>query len=473
MLTDCNNSQPFRTVNCVVDSLYLRVLRQGVQSNYLKQQVPIWRKFKKEYDQDTKPYLVRLPGLGTFELKPFGQKPYEFVFVNKDVGNIYIWNPDRWSTAYSSQTGQFLVDFRSKYLQFYGLEGVRQFVERLAKAFVLKLSFTMAMGWERISRVDLATDTQLPKAPTWSDLPRYVSRSRKNQGYSDSIQADLDQARDLLRSLKKSPPPKGNKGGANYNLSAEEFDLVKRVLDSVSVPGDGDAELSSVVYQKDLQSIYFGRLASMLLCTRYDKRASLKVHKKEYLEGIWKSNGWDGKSDVWRTEFKLKSAFLRQAGTMLVTGEQVRDLRDFKTFCRFIPRVWQYLTHEWLRLTDPNPDDTNCTRWQTSEEWTFVQNAFYSNEAVRRYKPPKAPIDEQLRAQMCGVALTMAALKANSDYDGEIALEVANHLMEFFSKDDFYDRLSERRGRLGCDDFTFAALADQLRAERMLEGEGS
>lgn len=473
MLTDCNEPQSFRTVNCVVDSLYLRVLRQGVQSNYLKQQAPIWRRFKKEADQDTKPYLVRLPGLGTFELKPFGQKPYEFVLVNKDVANIYIWNPDRWATAISSRTGQFLVDFRSKYLQFYGLDGVAAFVERLAKAFVLKLSFSMAMGWERISRVDLATDTQLPVAPDWSDLGRYVSRSRKNEGYSDSTEADIDQAKKLLRSLKQSAPPKGNKGGANYSLSVEDLDLIHRALDSVSVSGDTDASVSRVIYQKSLQSIYFGRLSSMLLCTRYDKWASLRVHKKEYLEGIWRSNGWDGESPVWRTEFKLKAPFLKQCGVLLANGERARDLRDFKQFRRFIPKIWQYLTHEWLRLTDPNPEDTNCTRWQTAEEWTHIQNAFYSNESIKRYKPPKAPIDEQLRAQMCGVALTMAALKATSDYDGEIALEVANHLMQFFSKDDFYDRLAERRGKLGCDDFTHAALADQLRAERMLEGEGS
>lgn len=448
-------------------------MRAGVASNYLKQQIPIWRRFKKEAGEDTPPYLVRLPGLGTFELKPFGKKPYEFLLVNKDVGKIYIWNPDRWASAISTQTGQFLVDFRSKYLQFYGLPGVRSFVDRLTEAFVFRLKFDGPVGWERISRADLATDTQLPVAPDWSDLERYVSRSRKNQGYADTIQAELDQARELLRSLKAATPPNGNKGGATYKLGVEDLDLIERVLDSVSVPEQEDAYVYRVVYQKDLQSIYFGRMASMLLCTRYDKWASLRPQKKEYLEGIWRSNGWDGKSPVWRTEFKLKGPFLKEAGLLLEGKGNITDLRHFKTFCRYIPKVWQYLTTDWLRLTIPNDGDSNRWRWELDPEWKHIQYAFWSPDAIKRRKPPRAPIDEQLRAQMCGVALTLAARRATSDSDEEIFLEVTNHLMAFFSSSDFYDRLAERRGELGCDDFTFAALADQLRAEHLLSGEGS
>jgi len=473
MLTKIESCPLARTVNSVVDSLYLRIMRQCVPSNWLTKQLPRWRHFQATADFDAKPYLVFLRNLGTFELKPFGKKPYAFILVNKEVGRICVWNPDKWESAVSSQTGQFFVEFRSKYLQAYGLKGVRSFVKNLCKLFTVSMTFDLPLGWERISRVDLATDTQLITPPKWEDLPRYVSRSRKNEPFADSIATELEQSIELLRGFKSAPPPRDNKGGATYNLTAEQLDLVLRTLEAVKVPEVEDGYIYRILHTKEIQTIYFGRFASSLCGVRYDKLATLELQKKQYLKDVWRSNGWDGKSSVWRTEFRLKGPFLAEAGLMLDSGEKLQDLREFNTFCRYLPKVWQYLTQDWLRLTVPSKTDSNQWRWSLDPEWEVIQNAMFHQDKIRRYPRLKNPIDSQMTAQMRGVALTLAARRATWDCDREAAIAVLNDLATWFSDDEFDRRLAERRSALGYDDFTHAAFADEMRAEWLLEGEGS
>jgi len=473
MLTKIESCPLARTVNCVVDSLYLRILRQCIPSDWLKRELPKWREFQATADFETKPYLVFLRNLGTFELKAFGKQPYAFILVNKEVGRICVWNPDKWESAISSQTGQFFVEFRSKYLQTYGLPGVRSFVKNLCKLLTVSLTFDVPYGWERISRIDLATDTQTYHPPQWDDLRRYVSRSRKNEGDSDSIATELEQSLALLRGLISSPPPHDNKGGATYNLSSEQVDLLRRTLESVKVPEVEDGYVYRLLHTKNLQTIYFGRFASALCGVRYDKLATLELQKKQYLKEVWKANGWDGHSPVWRTEFRLKGPFLAEAGLLLDSGEKLQDLRDFSTFCRHLPKVWQYLTRDWLRLTIPSETDSNQWRWALDPEWEIIQNAMFSQDKIKRYPRLRNPIDAQMTAQMRGVALTLAARRAEWDCDGEAAIAVLNDLATWFAEDEFDRRLAERRSLLGCDDFTHAAFADEMRAEWLLEGEGS
>jgi hypothetical protein len=219
--------------------------------------------------------------------------------------------------------------------------------------------------------------------------------------------------------------------------------------------------------------MYFGRFASALHAIRYDKLASLEHQKKQYLKDVWRKNGWNGVSPVWRTEFRLKSPFLKQAGLILHSGEKLQDLRDFKIFCRYLPQVWQYLTQDWLRLTVPDENDSNQWQWQVDEEWQVIQNAVFCQDKIKRYPELRNPVDSQMTAQMRGVALTLAARRAQWDGDREAAIAVLNDLATWFSDNVFDRRLAARRELLGCDDFTHASFADELRAEHLLEGEGS
>ena len=473
MLTVVNSQVSSRCVNSVLDSLYLRVMRECIPSNWLRAQYPKWREFQQSEERLSEPYHVEVPGLGSFRLLPFSQQPYLFTLVHPEIANVYIWNPRKWETAVSSQTGQFLIDFRSKYLQITGLEGVREFVHNLTHACCTSLLLDEYNGWEMISRGDLATDTQLAIAPTWDDLGNYVTRARQKEGDDDVTFGELRRSKALLKELLGRTPPPGNKGGGTYNLRQDQLEMLQRALNTAEAEVDDSAILSKVCWRKDLQTVYFGRFASSLLGTRYDKLASLAVQGKEYLKPIWRKNGWDGKSPVWRTEFRLKSAFLRQAGLLLGDGEKIVDLRHFETFCKYIPQIWAYLTSDWLRLTIPSESDSNNRRWETDPEWAVVQNAFPSDDAIKRYPPAKKPDPKQLRAQMVGVALTIAAKTADSDDDEGSAIAVLQDLATFFSDETYTLKLAERRKLLGCDDYSHSALADKLRAEWLLQGNGS
>lgn len=43
----------------------------------------------------------------------------------------------------------------------------------------------------------------------------------------------------------------------------------------------------------------------------YNKSLEVKKHQKEWFEDIWRAHGWDGKSTVWRVEFRFKRSFER------------------------------------------------------------------------------------------------------------------------------------------------------------------
>lgn len=473
MLTVVNSQVSSICVNAVLDSLYLRVMRQCIPSNWLTTEFPKWRAFQKSEEERNEPYMVEVPGLGTFQLLPYGQKPYMFSLVNPEIANIYIWNPRKWETAVSSQTGQFLIDFRSKYLQFNGLDGVRRFVHNLTHAFCCAILMDEYNGWEKISRADLATDTQLAIAPDWSDLGNYVTRARQKEGDDDVTFAELKRSKALLNELLGRTPPTGNKGGATYNLRRDQVEMLNRALKAAEVGISEDASLTRVCWRKQLQTMYFGRFSSDLLATRYDKLASLAVQGKEYLKPIWRANGWDGKSHVWRSEFRLKAAFLRQCGALLSDGSKIQDMRHFEVFCANIPKIWRYLTTEWLRLTIPSETDVNNRRWEMDPEWRVVQDAFESPDAIKRYPPAKKPDPKQLRAQMVGVALTIAAKVAESDDDEGSAVAVLHDLATFFAEETYSIKLLERRKLLGVDDYSHSALADKLRAEWLMQGMGS
>lgn len=461
-----------RNLNSLVDSLYLRVLRVAVPSQWLYKQFPLWRQWKQERQDDSK-LFVEIPGLGSFEVKSFSKKPYEFILVNREVCNILVWNPDKWETACSSETGQFLIDFRSRYLQQHGLPGVRDLVHNLTRAFCCALLLDNPNGWERISRVDLATDTQIAIAPDWSDLERYVTRARDRDGAGALDEWEIERAREVLQDLSDQQPPSGNKGCGIYEVSNEDLQNLLRVASSAIEQYESNGYLYRAMFRKNLKTLYFGRFSSALHAIRYDKLASLKTQGKEYMKDLWLEQGWDGESPVWRTEFRLTAPFLRQAGLSLDTGEEKRDLRGFDDFCNAIPQIWQYLTTEWLTLRLPDEHDQNCARWELDPEWVEIQGAFPHQDVIDRKPPLPRPDDDQLMAQLKGVALSIVANRSQQDVDFSATRSVLHELGNFFSQAVYSTKVLLRRKRLGCDDYTHAALATQLRAEWMMEGEGS
>lgn len=469
-----------KILNCGIDSLYLRLCRIARPSYWLSSQVAAWRKYQAGEGEDV--YLVEIPEIGTFKLLPFKDRPYEFLLTNREIGNLSIWNPDKWQSAIEGQTGQFYLDVRSKFLQYEGIEGVRRLIKAIESVFCAQIvtekqdgTPLKMSGWERISRVDLFVDVQAP-AMTWGELPKYVSRARKKEVNPDSS-TETQRAQALLKRLRSeltasAPPHGGNKGGAKCSLTLEDLAL----LDSAVAQDRGveqDGYLYRCLFTNDPQSLYFGRFGSALYGRQYDKLASLEIQNKQYMREIWLNNGWDGTSPVRRQEFSLSGDFLRQVQVFEVQDAPL-DYRDFDRFLGVADEIWHYLTHDWLRLTVPDPCDQTKSRWQTDPLWEVIQSGFSCNTWQMVRTPPQRSCPEShLVAQMRGLALSIAARRSQSDEELETGFSIVQDILSFVDEDQYVEKLRKRRRVLGIDDFSDTIFSAYKRAQTLAEGFGS
>jgi predicted NAD-dependent protein-ADP-ribosyltransferase YbiA (DUF1768 family) len=468
-----------QVVSVAIDSLYLRLGQRGaIPSTWLLERYKEWREYKDSYSwaNQEKPLMVEFPGLGTFRLLPRGHRPYEFTFVNPEIGDIHIWNPDKWGS--SQHTGQILLDYRSKYLQQQSLwlNGVSSFNEECFKLFYhLKREYERYehMRFIKVVRVDIAVD--VTHNFTWSDLPRFVKRAKKVDSYTVAplLVESLQSLQNLLQDADSPNRPLGdNKGGGNYNegskleIDRKHLGLISQLVKE-AIAAQNEPDVTRVISTRDVQTIYFGRFASELYGRLYDKTASLEVQGKQWMRGIWADNGWDGESKVWRMEFSLSGDYLKNCHALVDDEGKSKDLRNFVDFLCALPSIWKYLTTEWLRHT--NPECTNQSRWKTSEVWTVIQKALESSDIAWRQKRRAEPEPKQIKAQTLGCLLTWAAYQSKAHY----AIQPHAEIQEYLFSDRFLSDLIERRKLLGQDDFTDTAISAHMRTVRMLRGEGS
>jgi hypothetical protein len=474
-------------LNTVVDSLDLRISRIASSSEWLKLQLQSWRDYQDKSDFESDPLMVLLSGLGYWRLKWSGRKPYEFVLINPNICDIYIWNPDKWDKAISTQTGQIYVSFRSEFLQHLGLDAVVSFIGELHRIFFASWS----NGFVRVSRGDLAADVQLEQNFGWSDVTKFVSRSRYREIAANSDESIVDRAKDVVDRILAASPPQGITRGVlptaepqTCSMTVDQLELIKAALDSFGIGEDG--YLYRSCHTREPQTFYFGRFGSPLYARIYDKLSSLDKQAKGYMRDIWLAAGWDGVSPVWRFEFSLSGDFLKEAVDLMHhddSGCCPHDLREFADFKQAIPSLWAYLTERWLRHTSPSDTDLNLWRSLPSEIWSVVQSAFGGADAVPavRMEHPKKYDDRQMFAQLRGIALSVAAERSPTDALNESAYSCVFELWNYFESSTFEDEFLERRRLRGKDDLsrsTAEGLSDtdfsaQLRSERMLEDGSS
>lgn len=461
-------------LNEVIDSLDLRILRYAGPSSWFAAEYPRWREYQQRCAIGDDPYLVDVPRLGSFTLHPVKDRPYEFVLKNPELGNIRVWNPDAWQSAINGQVGQLYLQLRSKFLQFEGLAGADRFVAAVSRAFFLPFKAFKNLGWARISRADLAVDQQVDRGQEWADVGRYVGRARIKDIWA--ADATISRAYELLGIPLSSSPPQDNRGGSTYTklLGADEIQELKGILDGLQPQRDADNQFVRAIARSEPQTLYFGKFGGALYARRYDKLASLNRQGKAYMRRIWSEAGWDGESPVWRTEFSLSGDALKCMGCTDEEGEVFADLRNLKDFRKNIRRIWAYLTHSWLRFTTPENGDRNRWRWPLAPEWVELQQAFAANEcSITRIEWPKNPDDSQLRAQLKGVALSLAALNATTDAPDEPSMGWLSELIDWADSPSFAPDLEDRRRELGVDDLSDTALSARFRREMLMEGLGS
>lgn len=128
---------------------------------------------------------------------------------------------------------------------------------------------------------------------------------------------------------------------------------------------------------KQVATLDFGKHTSPLSCCIYFKSAEIiqQSPTKIWFHDLWKRNGWDGESDVWRVEFRLTRELLHAF-----------HIEDAHELPEHIPALWEYcagrpgggsdgLPDGWLRYTTPLLD-TNRSRWPVHPAWAVVQAAF-------------------------------------------------------------------------------------------------
>jgi hypothetical protein len=132
-------------------------------------------------------------------------------------------------------------------------------------------------------------------------------------------------------------------------------------------------------------------------CCIYDKTAEIAVSRKDWMQEVWTSNGWDGESRVTRVEFRYKRECLREM-----------KIEEAYAFLDQIPSLWAYSTKQWLRHTVPN-GDPNRARWPLSSLWRLVQQASFFCDGTPAVRERRRAGDLTLLCQMIAGCSTSAA----------------------------------------------------------------
>jgi len=148
-----------------------------------------------------------------------------------------------------------------------------------------------------------------------------------------------------------------------------------------------------------------------------------KSHKT-YLFELWQANGWQAGEKVWRMEFQTEKQMLKQTGIISLS-----DLLNKQSV------LWLYLTHDWLRLSVPNPNDRKRDRWPNHPLWDSIAGIYYlplDQPRLQRFRPARLPADERLFVHGLGGLTSFMASRGIEDF-GEGLGEYLHQAQEFHS----------------------------------------
>jgi len=176
----------------------------------------------------------------------------------------------------------------------------------------------------------------------------------------------------------------------------------------------------------------------------YDKTEEIKASGKSYMLSIWRENGWDGLSPVYRAEFQFRGEALKQF-----------NCATYPDVLEHLGGLWRYASQDWCRLTVPNPDDETKSRWPTHHLWAHVQGIEWCDDLpLTRVSIPIGllPSDIQLfRGFFSSLTSFMAARKITDADEGwnRLYLEGREHYEDRseFQNAGFYDQARLRAAK--------------------------
>lgn len=186
-----------------------------------------------------------------------------------------------------------------------------------------------------------------------------------------------------------------------------------------------------------------GSRSSKIYGRIYNKSLEIKqTKKKAWFYDLWDIGGKDcrgncpGFEDVWRVEFELKRAGLKEF--------QIDRFEDLKNCAG---DVWRYLTSEWLslRLNDAqNTTERSITKvWQEIQLVKDKQDFFGGECGVIRCKEQAGTVKE-LMAQIKGCMTSVGTALNISNID-QAVLFVRGYLKDKFSQEDYIEDIFKKR----------------------------
>jgi hypothetical protein len=164
-------------------------------------------------------------------------------------------------------------------------------------------------------------------------------------------------------------------------------------------------------------------------CCIFDKTTEITKSRKDWMQVVWLTNGWDGASRVTRVEFRYERECLREMG-----------IDDPYAMLDELPALWAYSSMQWLRHT-VRTQDTNRGRWPLSPFWQAIVQADFFGEGVPAVRERKHTGNLSLICRMlAGCSTTAAAYLSGQLPDWD---DGANFLTWF------YDWMADYYGKKG------------------------
>ncbi|TAJ76776.1 MAG: hypothetical protein EPO42_11710 [Gallionellaceae bacterium] len=161
-----------------------------------------------------------------------------------------------------------------------------------------------------------------------------------------------------------------------------------------------------------------------------------KSHKV-YLFELWKANGWQLGDKVWRMEFQTEKQTLKEL-----------DILTLSDLLKHQAALWHYLTHDWLRLSIPNPNDSKRDRWPNHPLWDAIADVYalpIDQPRLQRFRPARLPADDRLFVHGLGGLTSFMASRGIEDF-GEGLGEYLHQATQFHaSKGEPFHSYVERK----------------------------
>ncbi|WP_341915518.1 hypothetical protein [Polaromonas sp. YR568] len=148
-------------------------------------------------------------------------------------------------------------------------------------------------------------------------------------------------------------------------------------------------------------------MGGVIAARLYDKTQEIVHSGKTWAMDLWRPAGWEPGQQVWRLEFELKRDYLKE-----------RQLSSLESVLVNLNGLWSYATTEWLRLTEPNPEDSTRARWPTHPLWMALASVDWETSGgvlLKRFTNARLPDEKRLYSTVFGSLASYMAIHQIED----------------------------------------------------------